>query len=484
MKRYKIISIILTALLIMTTLNTPAFAGIIPGAMTVSSSKPTYITNEDIILSWTVSKNAARYGLTIRKAPYTGDANIVYDNGNLIGNSINIGKLPEGNYRFAMRGYSSSGIGGPVSNIVYFTVNQVKLVPPELKFNKQKYLCGEPINISWNKVTNADSYSIYFQGGNTNVNGLAAGIFGTNYSITTKIPGEYKIWGVSKSKTLYSPESDKKTIIVSDILLNSQTLIMSVGDTKRLTPRYSAGYTGKRKLTWSSYNKAIAVVDSNGLVTTKKAGKTIISISIDGKTIDTCNVISQSIITPIDINLGSWYAVTYGGNAVTRGEHWGTDYRAIDLNLPNNKDKGIPVKAVADGEVVKVFASYGEVHIKHTITLILKDESRTYNTWYSVYAHMSNITVKQGDKVAQGYVIGKISNKSADNDHLHFAITTKLTDTNNVSRDKKYNYYTLSPLWLGGNYKKIKYIPFSKDSYDSKAVLRLNEPTSSAPASN
>jgi len=96
-----------------------------PGDMTVSSSKPTYSTNEDIVLSWTTSKNAVRYGLTIRKSPYTGDSSIVYNTPSLTGNSVNVGRLPPGEYRFAMRGYNASGTGGPISNIVYFTVKTV-----------------------------------------------------------------------------------------------------------------------------------------------------------------------------------------------------------------------------------------------------------------------------------------------------------------------------------------------------------------------
>lgn len=291
-----------------------------PGAMTVSSSKPEYTTEEDILLNWTTSENAVRYGLTIRKAPYEGDANIVYNAANHTGNSANVGKLPEGSYRFAMRGYSSSGKGGAVSNIVYFTV---------------------------------------------------------------------------------------------------------VKDTT-----------------------------------------------------------SKGVIFPVDINTGSWYGITYGGTATSKGDHWGTSYRAVDLNLPNNNDKGKTVKAVADGKVVKVLTSYGQVNIKHTVALTLSDGSRTYKTWYTVYAHMSNITVKEGDDVKQGKEIGKISKINATSEHLHFVITTKLTDTNNVSREEKYNSYTLSPLWLGGDYEKIEYRPYSSDQYDKNAVLRLKEPTSKAPASN
>lgn len=74
-------------------------------------------SHEDVVISWSSVNMASRYGLTVRKAPYTSDAfdSIVY------GNSMNIGKLEAGSYRVYMAAYSEAGIRGKVSQ-VDFTV--------------------------------------------------------------------------------------------------------------------------------------------------------------------------------------------------------------------------------------------------------------------------------------------------------------------------------------------------------------------------
>jgi hypothetical protein len=85
----------------------------------LESSKSEYAESDNIIISWSSAKNAFEYGLTVRKSPYTGEQSIVYD-GRISGNSVNIGTLEPGSYRFAMRAYSSSGDKGPISKIIYF----------------------------------------------------------------------------------------------------------------------------------------------------------------------------------------------------------------------------------------------------------------------------------------------------------------------------------------------------------------------------
>ncbi|NPV89422.1 MAG: peptidoglycan DD-metalloendopeptidase family protein [Firmicutes bacterium] len=183
---------------------------------------------------------------------------------------------------------------------------------------------------------------------------------------------------------------------------------------------------------------------------------------------------NQNPILPVDINAGAWTASTYNGT----GGHWGTAYRAIDLNMLNDKEAGLPVKAVANGKIVKIHPNYGEVHIEHTVPLILNDGSRTYHTWYTVYAHMNIAAgLKEGDVIEQGTIIGNISNVSPAkiNIHLHFAITTRLDGGKYVSKAEVFNMDTISPRWLGGDYLKLVYTPYGSRLYDS---------TSIAPASN
>ncbi|MDD3861483.1 MAG: M23 family metallopeptidase [Candidatus Gracilibacteria bacterium] len=86
-----------------------------------------------------------------------------------------------------------------------------------------------------------------------------------------------------------------------------------------------------------------------------------------------------------------------------------------DFNLPGNADKGKSVLATADGVVKKV--SKGSAGWGNTVVLDHGDNV------CSRYAHLldNSITVKEGDSVCQGLIIGKIGNTgSSSGEHLHF----------------------------------------------------------------
>lgn len=79
---------------------------------------------------------------------------------------------------------------------------------------------------------------------------------------------------------------------------------------------------------------------------------------------------------------------------------------------------GTPIKAAADGVVLKSGSSLGgygqHIHIKHTVN------GKTMST---LYGHLSARHVKVGDKVVKGQVIGKMGNTGrSTGPHLHFEI--------------------------------------------------------------
>jgi murein DD-endopeptidase MepM/ murein hydrolase activator NlpD len=85
--------------------------------------------------------------------------------------------------------------------------------------------------------------------------------------------------------------------------------------------------------------------------------------------------------------------------------HKGTDFGA---------PSGTPIFAAGDGTIVRAgwFSGYGKyVSIRH---------NGTYST---AYGHMSAISVKPGQKVRQGQVIGRVgSTGMATGPHLHFEV--------------------------------------------------------------
>ncbi|MDR1299494.1 MAG: M23 family metallopeptidase [Oscillospiraceae bacterium] len=120
-----------------------------PGSMTVSPAKSECAANEDVILNWSAASGAKWYGLTVRN---NDTSSTVWERDYLTGTSVNIGKLPIGNYRFAMRGYSQYEpyeIYGPVSNLAYFRIKSADVPASIISVSPDRsaVTSGESVNI-------------------------------------------------------------------------------------------------------------------------------------------------------------------------------------------------------------------------------------------------------------------------------------------------------------------------------------------------
>lgn len=93
------------------------------------------------------------------------------------------------------------------------------------------------------------------------------------------------------------------------------------------------------------------------------------------------------------------------------GERWGKMHKGMDMAA----DVGEPVYAIADGEVIYAgdgLRGYGNV-------VILRHDRKTS----SLYAHNSELKVKQGDTVKQGTLIALLgSTGHSTGPHVHFEI--------------------------------------------------------------
>jgi murein DD-endopeptidase MepM/ murein hydrolase activator NlpD len=88
----------------------------------------------------------------------------------------------------------------------------------------------------------------------------------------------------------------------------------------------------------------------------------------------------------------------------------GIKHSGIDISAPT----GFPVRAAATGEVVFVgrIRGYGKV--------IIVKHSKRYST---VYSHLKDWTVKKGQKVQQGMIIGHVGDTGrSSGPHLHFEV--------------------------------------------------------------
>ncbi len=115
-------------------------------------------------------------------------------------------------------------------------------------------------------------------------------------------------------------------------------------------------------------------------------------------------------IWPVNGRISSIFGLRRFFNEQERKPHSGLDIAA---------DEGTPIKATADGTVIEAgdfFFSGNMIYIDHGQGII------------SLYAHLSKITVKPGDIIKQGHIIGHVGQTGrVTGPHLHFAIITNKT---------------------------------------------------------
>ena len=115
------------------------------------------------------------------------------------------------------------------------------------------------------------------------------------------------------------------------------------------------------------------------------------------------------------------YPVPYLGNYQLDGTEGTGSHLAVDIKIPS----GTPIQAIAAGTVVKT--GYQSDGFGHHVVIGHKNvpdpETNQRTTLYSSYSHLSKISVRNGQTVKKGEIIGK-SGKSGMSTapHLHFQI--------------------------------------------------------------
>ncbi len=117
------------------------------------------------------------------------------------------------------------------------------------------------------------------------------------------------------------------------------------------------------------------------------------------------NPFSQSFTAPSYGRISSMFGLSRVFNSKPRNPHSG-----LDIASPS----GTPVKAVDDGVVVETKNYF------FTGNTIVIDHGRGV---FSLYAHLSKIDVKKGDKIKQGKVIGNVGQTGrVTGPHLHWSM--------------------------------------------------------------
>lgn len=113
---------------------------------------------------------------------------------------------------------------------------------------------------------------------------------------------------------------------------------------------------------------------------------------------------------PVPGELSSTFGLRRVFNGQPRNAHRGLDFRAA---------AGAPIHAVADGVAALAdnqFFAGNVVYVDHGLGV------------FSIYMHMSEIDVKEGDKITRGQVIGKVgATGRATGPHLHLSLMVQGT---------------------------------------------------------
>lgn len=115
----------------------------------------------------------------------------------------------------------------------------------------------------------------------------------------------YKVTDLNGNETSHSMDSRKAgKISTLSITLNTSLLELAVGEKRLLTVSFAPANATNQKVVWSSDNGAVASVNSDGVITARKAGTAVVTVS-QGDLKQTCKITvkGQNTEYKIDYNL-------------------------------------------------------------------------------------------------------------------------------------------------------------------------------------
>ncbi len=310
----------------------------------------TAVSDTAIQLSWSASSNASGYYVRrgSSQIEVSGKNTTTYTYTNL---------NPNTTYTFYVSAYNSSSVEservkvqGSTSEVSLGTVTGVR----------QTGSTTNSISLGWNSLTNATSYDVYWRATTAGSGAWdSANTSSTSYTITNLVAGNsYEVCVVGKKGTTRGTQSDSvimstnasSTVAVTGVTLDRTSLSMTAGSvSEALTETVLPSNASNKAVTWTSSNASVATV-SNGIVTPKAAGTTVITVKTnDGNYTATCNVTVSSQIIPVT-------GVTLNKNSTTLGVGGATETLTATVSPSNATYKGVSWNS-SNASVVTVSSS-------------------------------------------------------------------------------------------------------------------------------
>lgn len=255
---------------------------------------------------------------------------------------------------------------------------------------------------------------------------------------------------------------------VSNISLDISTLSLKTGAEHQLIPTVEPEGADKT-VTWTSSNENVATVDENGIVTAKKAGSAVITVTsnYDPNISRNCNIIVSDPIQKIEsiklkglpgrIKVGSRFkltAITSPSNATNKKVTWKSSNKKYATVTSSGT---VSIKSAGAGKTVKITATAKDGSgIKKTVTFNIEK------------IKVTKIKLKASNTIVAGKTV-KIKAIITPSNATNKKVTWK-------SSNKKYatvNSKGIVTTKKAGKGKVVKITAISKDNSKIKATIKI-----------
>ena len=238
----------------------------------------------------------------------------------------------------------------------------------------------------------------------------------------------------------------KAKVAVTGVSLDNTLLLISVGESRKLSATVKPSGATNKEVSWASSNESVATVDSNGNVKGLKEGSATITVTTkDGSKTATCKVtvskpVSTIAVTGVSLNKTSL--------SLTVGE---SQSLSATVSPSNASDKSVSWKS-SDTSVATVDGSGNVKAVKAgtaTITVTTKDGSKTATCKVTVSKPVSTIAVT-------GVSLNKTSLSLTVGESQSLSATVSPSNASDKSVSWKSSNTSVATVDGSGNVKAVK----------------------------
>ena len=197
------------------------------------------------------------------------------------------------------------------------------------------------------------------------------------------------------------------TILCSSIALDNTSATMNTGETMQLTATVLPDDAANKTVTWTSSDRSVATVSSNGLVTALTAGTaTITATTCDGSNLSaTCNVTVTTESSSGNVYFDMPNTETTAGAVVTIPINLQNDIAVKGFQFNIYTPDGFVVQGISKANRLAEGASVGFVDRDGFYAVMVANAATNISVEQAGYGAVLNLTIKVPDNAAGTYNI-------------------------------------------------------------------------------